>query len=77
MGADRQSWPAWVRIGLWGVMTRSSAWTFFWLAVALCVACVGLGFVDWRFWIAGAIGPFAALWYYLAIQWVDSNSSWT
>jgi hypothetical protein len=73
---DRTAWPVWVRLGLWGLPNRASAWVFFWLSVALAAGCVGYGFVEWPFFIGGVL-LFAALWYYQAIRWVDRHSRWS
>ena len=65
-----------MQLGLWGLPSRRAAWVFFWLSLALAVASVAYGFIDWRFF-SGGILFFAALWYYLAIRWVDQNSTWS
>jgi len=68
--------PLWVRVGLWGLHSRTSAWAFLWLAVALAIGSVFYGVTrDSRF-IVGAVFFLAALWYWLAIQWVDRHGSW-
>jgi len=67
--------PAWVKFGLWGLPNRGAAWACFWLSVALSL--VGAyGFVDRRFFGFGAL-VFAALWYWLAIRWVDEHGGWS
>jgi hypothetical protein len=76
MGVDRQTWPLWVKIGLWGLPTRGSAWLFVWLSVALAIGCVAYGFIRWPFFVGG-IMIFAAAWYYLAIRWVDTHGGWS
>jgi hypothetical protein len=73
---DRSTWPLWVRIGLWGLPNRAAAWAFFWLSMAIAVGCVAYGWVDWRFCVGGMM-VFAALWYLLAIQWVDRHGRWS
>jgi hypothetical protein len=65
-----------VKIALWGLSKRSTAWIFFLLALVLAVGCVLYGFADQRFFLGGGF-IFAALWYYLSIRWVDQNSSWS
>jgi hypothetical protein len=65
-----------VRLGLWGLPSRKSAWAFFWLAIALAVGCVGYGFINPPFF-GGGLLVFAALWYYLAIRWVDQHARWS
>ena len=67
--------PYWVLIALWGLPNRALAWACFWLSVAITVACVAFGFVDRRFFV-GVIMAGAALWYYLAIRWVDRRGRW-
>jgi hypothetical protein len=67
--------PLWVRIGLWGLPTRRSAWVFVWLSFAIAIGCVAYGFVDRRFSVGGLM-TLAALWYYLAIRWVDQHGGW-
>lgn len=75
--ADRSQWPPWVSIGLIGIHNAATAWFF----VAFCVvgAIAGVFYAitggDPRAWAALALIP-AAGWYFLAIDWVESNSSW-
>lgn len=73
--ADRSEWPFLVRLGLWGLPNRASAWAFFWLSIAVAVGCAAYGFVDARFF-GGIAMALAALWYYLSIRWVDQHSRW-
>ena len=68
--------PLWVKLGLWGLPNRVSAWVFFWLSLALAAGCVAYGFRDGRFFLGGLL-VFAALWYYLSIKWVDQHGSWS
>lgn len=68
--------PLWVKVGLWGLPSRVSAWAFFWLAIALAIAAAVYGFWDIRF-IGGVGLVFAALWYWLAIRWVDKHDKWS
>ena len=67
--------PVWVKVGLWGVPGRAGAWSFFWLSIAIAVACIAYGFQDRRFFWGGLL-VFAALWYYLSIRWVDQHDGW-
>jgi hypothetical protein len=76
MAVDRNAWPLLVQLALWGLPSQRAAWAFFWLSIAIAVACVAYGFIDYRFFIGGIMAV-AALWYYLAIRWVDQNSSWS
>ena len=55
--------PIWVRLALWGVPGRRSAWLFVWLSIALAIGCVAYGFVRREFFIGGIIF-IAAIWYY-------------
>jgi hypothetical protein len=73
---DRSSWPLLVRFGLWGLPTRISAWACFWISVVLAGASVAVGFVLPIAFAGGGL-VFAALWYYLAIRWVDQHSRWS
>jgi hypothetical protein len=74
-GSERDEWPMWVRLGLWGLPDRSSAWVFFWVCIALAVASVAAGFVHPLFALGGLM-VFAALWYYASIRWVDRHGRW-
>lgn len=76
MGVDRDSWPVMVRLGLWGLPTRASAWVFFWLALVMAAGCVAYGFVN-PLGFLGALFVLAALWYYRSIRWVDQHSTWS
>ncbi len=76
MSVDRSSWPWPVRMGLWKVPTRGAAWGYFILAMALALGFVAYGFVKPRFY-AGGVFVLAALWYYLAIRWVDAHGEWS
>ena len=79
---DPGSRPYWVLIVLWGLPSRASAWACFGILVALAVGCIGYSFADQRFFICvllgigAAIMAAAALWYYLAIRWVDQHGRW-
>ena len=56
MEGDRSSIgrPWWVKVGLWGISSRGSAWTFVWLSIALGVVCMVYGF--WNRWFSlGAV----------------------
>lgn len=75
MSVDRSNWPPMVRFGLMGLRSRGAAWAFFWISLVIGVGCVAFGFAYPAFF-QGGIVLFAALWYYLAIRWVDQHSSW-
>ena len=77
MAADRSRWPFLVWLGLWGLSTRASAWSFFWFSLACAVAAIPLGLFVHPFCFAGTLFVVAALWYYLSIHWVDRNGNWT
>ncbi len=68
--------PWWVRLVLWGLATRYSAWGSVWLSVAVGVLCMIYGSGK-RWWLVAAVVWFvAATVYLLAIRWVDRNASW-
>src|SRR5207244_7681554 len=46
MANQREHLPVWVRVGLWGLSTRTSVLAFVWLSIVLAVASVVAGF--WR-----------------------------
>ena len=73
---NRSNWPFMVRLGLWGLPNRASAWAFFWLSIAIATGCVAYGIVDSRISIGGVMA-LAALWYFLSIRWVDQNDQWS
>jgi hypothetical protein len=75
MAVDRREWPLWVSIALWGLSTRASAWLFFWLSILIAAGSLAYSLIDARFTLGGLL-VLAALWYYLAIRWVDRHSSW-
>jgi hypothetical protein len=72
---DRKAWPLWVRLGLWGLKNRFAAWGFVWLSLFLAATSIVVA----DFYppaSAGRLLVFAALWYYLAIRWVDRHGGW-
>jgi hypothetical protein len=73
---DRRVWPWPVRLSLWGLPGRPSAWVCCWLCIAIAALCVLYGFIESRFYIGG-IMAFGALPYYYSIRWVDRHSSWS
>lgn len=75
MPADRSRWPLMVRLGLSGIPNRGAAWGFCALSVAAALACIAYGFIN-RWFFAGALLLLAALWYALAIRWVDRHGQW-
>jgi len=76
MSSDRSKWPPMVRLGLWRVPSRRAALSYFWPCFAVGIASAAFGFVVPWFWSGGAF-LFAALWYYLAIRWVDRHGTWS
>ncbi|HEV3262572.1 MAG TPA: hypothetical protein VG013_37315 [Gemmataceae bacterium] len=77
MDSDKQDIrrPLWVRLGLWGLPERATAWGFVWLCIALAAGSAIYGFWDARFF-AGCLLVLAALWYWLAIRWMDQHDRW-
>jgi hypothetical protein len=75
-GKPRAERPLWVKAAVWGLPTQVSVWSFFWLSIALAIVSVAYGFWDVRFF-AGGLFVFPALWYYLAIRWVDQHDHWS
>lgn len=67
--------PPWVEVGLYGVSSRGAALAFLWISVALAVVCLIAGFFFLPLFL-GALFGVAALWYWLAIKWVDQNDRW-
>jgi hypothetical protein len=72
---NREHWPLWVRLGLWGLPTRAVALAFFWLSIALAAAGVVGGF--WHWWLFVGVGfLLSAWWYWAAVRWVDVRDEW-
>lgn len=65
-----------VRLGLFGIADRVMAWVFVWVSIASAIGCIAYGFLDPRFFFGGLL-VLAALWYYLAIRWVDRHGTWS
>ena len=76
MAIDRGTWPAFVRLALAGITSRTMAWVCLWISVALAALSIAIGF-KWPIAFTGGLMLLAALWYYLAIRWVDQNSRWS
>jgi hypothetical protein len=68
--------PWWVELGLWGVPYRILALIFFWFSLLLVVLSGVMIFVVHPLCVLGGGFLFAALWYYLCIQWMDENEQW-
>ena len=62
--------PFWVTIGLWGLKTRGSVLACIGLSIALALASAIM-----QFWL-GLLMLLAALWYFLAMKWVDEDEGW-
>lgn len=76
MAVDRRTWPPMVRFGPWGVPNRTIAWICVWFSITLAVCSVAYGFVE-PIGFLGSVFLLSALWYYLALRWVDRNSKWS
>ena len=75
METQTQIRPLWVRVGLYGLAKRSNAFTFVWISLGLAGVGILVGFVKPLSFV-GSIFIFSALWYWLAIRWVDKNGKW-
>jgi len=74
---DRSEWPIMVRLGLMWISKRSSALIWTAIIAAIAIGCIIAGFIiDNVFFFSGVVCVFSALWYYLAIRWVDKHSTW-
>lgn len=67
--------PEWVKLGLWGLPNRASAWLFCWFCLVLGLGGLVYGLFDRRYLI-GVVFWFAALWYWLSIRWADQHDDW-
>jgi len=78
MGKEKPSIerPLWVKAAVWGLPNRAAVWACLGLTIALAIASVVYGFWDARF-LAGGLLIVAALWYFLAIRWIDQHGSWS
>ena len=73
--ARRRVRPWWVRLALYGLPGRKSAFAFFW--ISLLIAGAGPAASLWipGAWVATFL-VFAAVWYWAAITWVDRCDQW-
>ena len=71
----RNDAPIMVQLALWPNLSRGVTWVFFWVSIFLAGASVIYWFKTGRF-LAGGLLVFAALWYWMAIQWMDRNRAW-
>lgn len=67
---SRSQWPAWVRVGLWSIHSRSTALTYMVVCLGVALASIALGFGLGAFFFG------AAAWYWFALRWVDRNATW-
>jgi hypothetical protein len=75
VGDWRLERPWWVKMALWGLADRGPASIFGWLSLVFSLACVIYSWWDVRF-LAGVPFVLAALWYWMAIRWVDKYGKW-
>ena len=73
--------PLWVRIALFGVRRRASAWVGFCFCIALTVFVFAYGLYKWRFlWLFLPVYFLCAVitwWLYEAIRWEDRHGRWS
>jgi hypothetical protein len=81
-GQDRTQWPGWVRFGLWGLTiwgltTRKWALIFLWDEPLFVGLSIVAGFL-WSpvFFYVGIYFSVRALWYWMALRWVDKHDAW-
>jgi hypothetical protein len=72
---DRSKYPLWVRLGLWGLPTRASAWAFVAISILAAVAGCLYGLRDPRYFVCGGF-LLAAYLYWITIRWVDRHGRW-
>ncbi len=72
---DRQKYPIWVKIGLWGISTRTAALALTGACASLTILCLIAAFWNPLFIIGLGFG-LSAGWYWAAINWVDNNDRW-
>jgi hypothetical protein len=71
----KDNMPQLVYLGLLGINSKSTAYFYTILCIAIAALGLIIGFFNpWFFFGVPVIG--AAYWYYYCIQWVDKNSSW-
>jgi hypothetical protein len=68
--------PWWVKVGLWGLPSRGAAVAFVWLSLVVALAGAVLGVLLDPVFYLGLAFLFAALWYWLAVRWVDYYDDW-
>jgi hypothetical protein len=72
---DRSNYPLWVRLGLWGLPSRGSAWAFVVISIVAAVAGCVYGLYDARYFACAAF-LLAGFLYWAAIRWVDRHGRW-
>ena len=74
---DRTQWPRWVRFGLWGLRTRKYALIFLWDSPLFVGLSIVAGFLwDPVFFYVSICFSLLALWYWMALRWVDKHDAW-
>ena len=68
---SREEAPALVKIGLWGIKSRSAAMIY--AGITLLFGIIGGMFMGSSIFF---IGLGAAIWYAYTIWWMDRNSGW-
>jgi hypothetical protein len=74
--AKRADAPAWVRVGLYGVHSRSSARAFLGLSAAVGAIGIAAGVLVSPMYFAATALWLAVPWYARAIRWMDENQAW-
>ncbi|MEE9397572.1 MAG: hypothetical protein V3V31_11235 [Methylococcales bacterium] len=71
----KDNMPLWVFLAFANIEKRKSALILFWSCLAFSFICIPLSYYleDWSW--AAFMFP-TALWYWLALKWVDKNSVW-
>lgn len=72
---NSKAFPIYVRTGLFGINSKKIAYMYFWLSVVISAVSVIMGFYN-KVYFFGVLFLLAALWYFLVIKWMDSNSKW-
>jgi hypothetical protein len=67
--------PLWVKMGLWGLPNRATAWAFVWICLGVAGFSAVRGFTD-PLWFWGVGMASAAFWYWASIRWVDNQDGW-
>ena len=77
MTANRHHWPVMVRLSLHYFPTRRWALRFFYFTATFAALFVTLSILFHKGYVLSAYFATASLWDYLAIRWVDRNSTWS